>query len=36
MGRLLNFFKNLFARRVKVDEIASEDIIIVYVFSTCS
>ena len=33
---LFNFFKNLFARRVKVDEIASEDIIIVYVLSTCS
>jgi hypothetical protein len=30
---LRRFFKNLFARRVKVDEIVNEDIIIVYVFS---
>jgi hypothetical protein len=30
---LRRFFKNLFALRVKADEIVSEDIIIVYVFS---
>jgi len=30
---LREFFKSLFARRVKVDEIANEDIIIVCVFS---
>jgi hypothetical protein len=36
MGVLRSLFKTLFGRRVNVDDIVSEDIIIVYVFSIVS